>query len=87
MDQRKGADVADEKFRVKNLKVHRDELDARAKRALQALAKRDGCIGCEFHRIYTHRRTLGGRLCASRESGKVRGDESIAREFYVAHGR
>ena len=42
VDQRKGADVADEKFRVKNLKVHRDELDARAKRALQALAKRDG---------------------------------------------
>ena len=37
VDQRKGADVADEKFRVKNLKVHRDELDVQA--ALQALAK------------------------------------------------
>ncbi len=60
VDQRKGADVADEKFRVKNLKVHRDELDARAKRALQALAKRDGM----------YRVRVPSNIYASQESGR-----------------
>ena len=60
MDQRKGADVADEKFRVKNLKVHRDELDARAKRALQALAKRDGM----------YRVRVPSNIYASQDSGR-----------------
>ena len=57
---RKGADVADEKFRVKNLKVHRDELDARAKRALQALAKRDGM----------YRVRVPSNIYASQDSGR-----------------
>ena len=60
VDQRKGADVADEKFRVKNLKVHRDELDARAKRALQALAKRDGM----------YRVRVPSNIYASQDSGR-----------------
>ena len=60
VDQRKGADVGDEKFRVKNLKVHRDELDARAKRALQALAKRDGM----------YRVRVPSNIYASQESGR-----------------
>ena len=60
VDQRKGADVADEKFRVKNLKVHRDELDARAKRALLALAKRDGM----------YRVRVPSNIYASQDSGR-----------------
>ena len=60
VDQRKGADVGDEKFRVKNLKVHRDELDARAKRAVQALAKRDGM----------YRVRVPSNIYASQESGR-----------------
>ena len=60
VDQRKGADVADEKFRVKNLKVHRDELDVRAKRALQALAKRDGM----------YRVRVPSNIYASQDSGR-----------------
>ena len=60
VDQRKGADVADEKFRVKNLKVHRNELDARAKRALQALAKRDGM----------YRVLVPSNIYASQDSGR-----------------
>ena len=60
VDQRKGADVADEKFRVKNLKVHRDELDARAKRALQALAKRD----------MMYRVRVPSNIYASQDSGR-----------------
>ena len=84
MDQRKGADVADEKFRVKNLKVHRgDELSWHS--GVIALNE----AGCRVR--------VPSNIYASQDSGRSSFAQAASpakcvvtsrlRESFVAHGR